>query len=112
MKSKWLILLAALVVSPTVLSDTTLFALDRERDAVQERTFATAAGQAWFEQQRRIAAELEAEHLLATLHQGGLSNDELERIAAAFADPNLTDLLATSAYYQAVFEGRVEIHPN
>ncbi|NCA71542.1 MAG: hypothetical protein EOM91_15930 [Sphingobacteriia bacterium] len=72
----------------------------------------TAAGQAWFAQQRRIAQELEAEHLLATLHQGGLSSRELEEIARVLSDPNITELLATSAYHEAVFQGRVAILPH
>jgi hypothetical protein len=112
MKSTLLILIATLIASPAVLSDTKTLALDLDRNTAHDRSVTTEAGQDWFAQQRRIAAELETEHLLATLHQGGLSSSELEDVASSLAEPNVTELLATSAYYVAVFQGRVAILPN
>ncbi|WP_200387982.1 hypothetical protein [Thiocapsa imhoffii] len=110
MKSTLLILIATLITSPVVLSDTKPLTLDHS--AAHDQSVTTEAGQNWFAQQRRIAAELQAEHLLATLHQGGLSRSELAEVATALADPNVTDLLATSAYHEAVFQGQVVILPN
>jgi hypothetical protein len=109
MKSTLLILIATLIASPAVMSDTNPLALDLDRSVAHDRSVTTEAGQDWFAQQRRIAAELEAEHLLATLHQGGLSGSELEDAAGSLAEPNVTELLATSAYHEAVFRGRVAI---
>jgi hypothetical protein len=117
MKSKLLILVATLIASPVVMSDTNPLALDLDRSVAHDRTFATQAGQDWYEQQRRIAAELEAEHLLAKLHEGELSENgefasiELAQIADALADPRVIDLLESSAYYEAVIRGGVSI-PN
>jgi hypothetical protein len=51
--------------------------------------------------------------LLAKLHEGELSQNgefasiELAQIADALADPRVTDLLESSAYHEAVFQGRV-----
>ncbi len=112
MKSTLLILIATLIASPAVLSEITSPARDLDRSPAHDRSVTTEAGQDWFAQQRRIAAELEAEHLLATLHQGGLSGSALEDVAGSLAEPNVTELLATSAYYEAVFQGRVAILPN
>jgi hypothetical protein len=115
MKSTLLILVATLIASPVVMSDTNPLALDLDRSVAHDRTFATQAGQDWYEQQRRIAAELEAEHLLAKLHEGELSQNgefasiELAHIADALSDPRVTDLLEFSAYHEAVFQGRVSI---
>jgi hypothetical protein len=117
MKSTLLILVATLIASPVVMSDTNPLALDLDRSVAHDRTFATQAGQDWYEQQRRIAAELEAEHLLAKLHEGELSENgefasiELAQIASALADPRVIDLLESSAYYEAVIRGAVSI-PN
>ncbi|NCC23462.1 MAG: hypothetical protein EOM26_13580 [Alphaproteobacteria bacterium] len=110
MRSTLLLLTATLITSPVALSDDTPLAL--ERGAVHDGSVTTTAGQDWFAQQRRIARELEAEHLLATLHQGGLSSSELEAVARVLTDPNVAALLATSAYHEAVFQGRVVILPN
>ncbi len=112
MKSTLLMLVATLVASPAVLSDTNPLALDLDRSVAHDRSVTTEAGQDWFAQQRRIAAELETEHLLATLHEGGLSGSALDDVAGSLAEPNVTELLATSAYYEAVFQGRVAILPN
>jgi hypothetical protein len=117
MKSMILALAAALIASAPVLADTPLDATARGFDAGvgPERTFATRAGHDWYLQQRRIIAELEAEHLLARLHEGDPSADgrltdtELERIAEALADPQVIALLQNSAYYAAVIEGRTTI---
>jgi hypothetical protein len=117
MKSTLLILVATLIASPVVMSETNPLALDLDRSVAHDRTFATQAGQDWYEQQRRIAAELEAEHLLAKLHEGELSQNgefssiELAQIADALADPRVIDLLESSAYYEAVIRGGVSI-PN
>jgi hypothetical protein len=117
MKSTLLILVATLIASPVVMSETNPLALDLDRSVAHDRTFATQAGQDWYEQQRRIAAELEAEHLLAKLHEGELSENgafasiELAQIASALADPRVIDLLESSAYYEAVIRGGVSI-PN
>jgi hypothetical protein len=115
MKSTLLILVATLIASPAVMSDTNPLALDLDRSVPHDRTFATQAGQDWYAQQRRITAELEAEHLLAKLHEGDVSENgefasvELAQIADALADPRVIDLLESSAYYEAVFQGRVSI---
>ncbi|MFB1488968.1 MULTISPECIES: hypothetical protein [unclassified Thiocapsa] len=115
MKSSLLILIATLITSPAVLSDTNPLALDLDRSVAHDRTFATQAGQDWYEQQRRITAELEAEHLLAKLHEGVVTHNgdfgsnELAQIANALVDPRVIDLLESSAYYEAVFQGRVPI---
>jgi hypothetical protein len=110
MKSTLLILIATLSASPVVLSDTTPPAV--AIDAAHDGSVTTAAGQDWFAQQRRISEELEAEHLLATLHQGELSGRALDEVARVLTDPNTKALLASSAYKEAVFQGRVEIQPN
>jgi hypothetical protein len=113
MKYTLLILVATLIASPAVMSDTT--SLDLDRNVAHDRTFATQAGQDWYEQQYRIIAELEAEHLLAKLHEGDVSRHgqlagiELAQIANALVDPRVMDLLESSAYYEAVFQGRVPI---
>ncbi|RKT45880.1 hypothetical protein [Thiocapsa rosea] len=115
MKSKLLILIATLIASPVVMSDTNPLALDLDRSVAHDRTFATQAGHDWYEQQRRITAELEAEHLLAKLHEGVVTRNgefdsiEFAQIANALVDPRVMDLLETSAYYEAVFQGRVAI---
>jgi hypothetical protein len=115
MKSTLLILVATLIASPAAMSDANPLALDLDRSVAHDRTFATQAGHDWYEQQRRITAELEAEHLLAKLHEGNVSENgefasiELARIADALADPRVIDLLESSAYHEAVFQGRVSI---
>jgi hypothetical protein len=117
MKSTLLILIATLIASPVVLSDTHPPALDLDPSVAHDRTFTTQAGHDWYEQQRRITAELEAEHLLAKLHDGDVSQNgefasiELAQIANALVDPRVMDLLESSAYYEAVFQGHVSI-PN
>jgi hypothetical protein len=117
MKSTLLILIATLIASPAAMSDANPLALDLDRSVAHDRTFATQAGHDWYEQQRRITAELEAEHLLAKLHEGDVLENgefasiELAQIADALADPRVIDLLESSAYYEAVVRGRVSI-PN
>ncbi len=129
MKSTVLTLIATLIASAPALAETGSFdsALGLTPDAGHERTFTTQAGADWYAQQRRTAAELQAEHLLATLHEssdetgtsgrsadrlsehGGFSGAEMERIAHALADPRVIELLQTSAYYAAVIEGRLSV---
>lgn len=129
MKSTVLTLIATLITSATALADSSSLesSLGLTPDAGQERTFATQAGADWYAQQRRTAAELQAEHLLATLHassdgestnalsaesrseHGGFSSAEMKQIAHALADPRVIELLETSAYYAAVIEGRFTI---
>ena len=105
MKSTLLILIATLITAPVAFADTTPL-------AAHDGSLTSAAAQDWFAQQRQIARELEAEHLLATLHQGGLSGRALEEAAAVLTDPASKELLATSAYTDAVFQGHVAILPN
>lgn len=127
MKSTVLTLIATLIASTATLADTSSFesTLGLKPDAGEERTFSTQAGADWYAQQRRIAAELRAEHLLATLHDssdetnagsadrasahGGFSSAEMQQIAHALADPRVIELLETSAYYEAVIRGRVAV---
>lgn len=117
MKSTLLILVATLIASPAVMSDTNPLALDHDRSVAHDRTFATQAGLDWYAQQRLISAQLEAEHLLAKLHDGDVSHNgefsstEHAQIADALVDPRVADLLESSAYYEAVFQGHVSI-PN
>lgn len=83
-------------------------------DAASDRAgdFATLEGRTWHETQRRISDELEAEHLLATLHEADapdgkpISGAALQNIADRLRDPETRELLETSHYYIAVIEGR------
>jgi hypothetical protein len=122
-------LAAALIASAPILAEShsSVSALDLDRNDSDQRTFATEAGLDWYLEQRRIADELKAEHLLATLHEasidatsgagtkvdaarnGGFENAELEQAAHALADPRVIELLETSAYYAAIVEGRMTV---
>jgi hypothetical protein len=105
MKSITLALTAALIVGTPVLAETPPYATAQglEAGVGAERTFATREGHEWYLKQRRIMAELDAEHLLARLHEGdpaadgNLADTELEQIAKALADPRVIALLQNSA---------------
>lgn len=127
MKTSSILLIAALVGSSAVAADTRPLAIGLDGSFENERSFATQAGHDWYRQQRRIAAELMAEHMLARLHElsdevvpdtcvrgdaspsGRFASAELEQIAHALADPRVLELLETSPYYAAVVEGREPI---
>jgi hypothetical protein len=127
MKSTSILLIATLVGSSAVVADTRPLAIGLDGSFENERSFATQAGDDWYQQQRLIAAELMAEHMLARLHElsdevvpdacirgdaspsGRFASAELEQIAHALADPRVIELLETSAYYAAVIEGRVPV---
>lgn len=117
MKAITLALIATLIASTQVLAETLPYATAQGFDAGvgAERTFATRAGHEWYLEQRRIMAELDAEHLLARLHEGDLSADgqleatELQQIAEALADPRVIALLQSSPYYAAIIQGRTLI---
>jgi hypothetical protein len=127
MKSTSILLIATLVGSSAVVADTNPPAIGLEGSFENERSFATQAGHDWYQQQRRIAAELMAEHMLARLHEasdevvadacirgdvspsGRFASAELEQFARALADPRVIALLETSAYYTAVVEGRLPV---
>ncbi|EGV20515.1 hypothetical protein [Thiocapsa marina] len=127
MKSSSILLIATLVGSSAAIADTRPLSVGLDAGLERERSFATQAGHDWYQQQRRIAAELMAEHMLARLHQasdevaadaciqgdaspsGRFASAELEQIAHALADPRVIELLETSAYYAAVVEGRVPV---
>ncbi|UHD15578.1 hypothetical protein [Thiocapsa bogorovii] len=124
MKATSILLITTLMGSTAVIADTPPLAVDLDGSFENERSFATQAGHDWYQQQRRIAAELMAEHMLARLHEGsdevvaetcirddatpcgGFASAELEQIAHALADPRIIELLENSAYYAAVVEGR------
>ena len=93
--------------------------------AATDGSLRTQAGRDWYQAQRRIDAELQAEHLLAKLHAsteaaigdrgeaqaptGGvqpLTSAEWEQIVAVLTDPRVHDLLSTSAYYAGIVEGK------
>lgn len=107
-----LLLAASLFTTQGALAATLPESLDTGLGSVEDRTFTTQAGRDWFEQQRRTAAERQAEHLLARLHEASdaeaatLSDPELAQIAETLNDPRVIDLLETSAYYMSVLEGR------
>jgi hypothetical protein len=129
MKSTLLALIAVLIASTPLLAETgsSGWALNLDPDDGDRRTFATQAGLDWYREHRRIAAELQAEHLLATLHEASedrgaeagthddavpvrvLTGPELEQIAEILADPRVIELLESSAYYAAIIEGRRSI---
>ncbi|RKT42921.1 hypothetical protein [Thiocapsa rosea] len=127
MKSTSILLIATLVGSSAVVADARPLAIGLDGSFENERSFATQAGHDWYQQQRLIAAELMAEHMLARLHEssdevvpdasirgdvspsGRFASAELEQIAHALADPRVIALLETSAYYAAVIEGRVPV---
>ncbi|SDW07755.1 hypothetical protein [Thiocapsa roseopersicina] len=127
MKTSSILLIAALVGSSAVAADTRPLAIGLDGSFENERSFATQAGHDWYRQQRRIAAELMAEHMLARLHElsdevvpdtcvrgdaspsGRFASAELEQIAHALADSRVLELLETSPYYAAVVEGREPI---
>lgn len=117
--------LAALIATPTLAADNRLEpAINGQVSA--GGTFATQAGEDWYQAQQRIAAELRAEHQLALLHQADLNaqlepclngnvspsglfaSPELEAAAKALAKVELTDVLKDSAYASAVLGGRTE----
>ncbi|NCA70943.1 MAG: hypothetical protein EOM91_12705 [Sphingobacteriia bacterium] len=111
MKTTILALSASLILSTSVLAQEThsaIQALDRSANGL----YTTSDGDAWRQQQQRTAAELEAEHLLARLHEadaiGGeaLASAELAHIAETLTDPKVLQLLESSAYYQSVVAGR------
>ncbi|NCC26854.1 MAG: hypothetical protein EOM22_01530 [Gammaproteobacteria bacterium] len=127
MKSTSLLLIATLIGSSAAIADTRLLAIGLDGSFEHDRTFATQAGHDWYQQQRRIAEELMAEHMLAKLHEssdavvadtcvrgdaspsGRFASAELEQIAHVLADPRVIELLETSAYYAAVVEGRERV---
>ena len=117
--------LAALIATPALAADNRLEpAINGQVSA--SGTFATQAGEDWYQAQQRIAAELRAEHQLALLHQaeldsqlepclngnvspsGRFASPELEAAATALAKGELTDVLKDSAYVSAVLEGRTQ----
>jgi hypothetical protein len=90
--------------------------------------FATQAGADWYRAQARIAAELQAEHRLALLHQsegaaqeaalepcingnvspsGAFASPELQATAESLASAETLDLLKDSAYFAAFDQGRL-----
>ena len=116
--------LAALIANPVLANDNRLEpAINGQVSA--SGTFATQASEDWYQAQRRIAAELQAEHQLALLHQADLNpqlepcingnvspsglfaSPELEEAAKALASGALTDVLKGSAYANAVLGGQV-----
>lgn len=111
--------LTALLATPALAADNRLEpAINGQVSA--GGTFATQAGEDWYLAQRRVAAELRAEHQLALLHQaeiapqlepclngnvspsGLFASPELEAAAKALATGELTDALKGSVYAQAV----------
>ncbi len=88
---------------------------------------AASTGETLAERQQRIALELEAEHLLAKLHQakldaelepclngdvspsGRFASAEMERTVERLAAGDLTEAATTGAYYQALNEGRIAL---
>ena len=117
--------LAALIATPALAADNRLEpAINGQVSA--SGTFATQAGEDWYQAQQRIAAELRAEHQLALLHEAELdpqlepcingnvspsglfASPELEAAATALAKGELTDVLKDSAYVSAVVEGRAQ----
>lgn len=116
------LILATLIATPVLADDNRLEpAINGQVSA--SGTFATQAGEDWYAAQQRIAAELQAEHQLALLHQAGLdaelepcingnvspsglfASPELEAAATALAKGELTDVLKDSAYVSAVARG-------
>lgn len=117
--------LAALIAAPTLADDNRLEpAINGEVSA--GGTFATQAGEDWYQAQQRIAAELRAEHQLALIHQADLNaqlepclngnvspsglfaSPELEEAAKALASGALNDVLKRSAYAKATLGGQVQ----
>lgn len=117
--------LVALIATPALAADNRLEpAINGQVSA--SGTFATQAGEDWYQAQQRIAGELRAEHQLALLHQADLNaqlepclngnvspsglfaSPELEAAARALAKVELTDVLKNSAYANAVLGGRMD----
>jgi hypothetical protein len=117
--------LAALIATPAFAADHRLEpAINGQVSA--SGNFASQAGEDWYQAQQRIAAELRAEHQLALLHQADLdpqlepcingnvspsglfASPELEEAATVLAKGELTDVLKSSAYANAVLGGQAE----
>ncbi|NCC93589.1 MAG: hypothetical protein EOM10_09950 [Opitutae bacterium] len=112
MKTSVLALIASLALSSNLSAETAGLPAELDLGDAQSRSFANPAALDWYEQQRRIAAELRAEHLLAKLHEGEvrageLSAADIDQIAATLSDPRTIELLETSHYYSAVVRGEV-----
>lgn len=89
----------------------------------QSGTFASQAAEDWYRAQKRIDAELRAEHQLSVLHQANLDAElepclngavspsgrfasaEIQEIAESLARPESVKLLQDSAYVGATVDG-------
>jgi hypothetical protein len=117
--------LAALIATPALAADNRLEpSINGQVSA--SGTFATQAGEDWYQAQQRIGAELRAEHQLAVLHlaeldpqlepcingnvspSGLFASPELEEAANALAKGTLTDVLKRGAYAKTTLGGQTE----